>query len=92
MSLRQKIILLIVPIIVTPMIASGWVSYSQLKATAVDKSKEQMETLLEQYAMYADSFIHSSESNIRLFSNNELLRRYMVTQSEAERYEIIQPL
>lgn len=92
MSLRQKIILLIVPIIVVPMMMSGWVSYSQLKTTAIDKSKEQMETLLEQYALYADSLIHSAESNARLVSNNELLRRYMVTQSEEERYEILQPL
>ena len=51
-----------------------------------------METLLEQYASYADQFVRSAESNIRLFSNNELLRRYMVTQSEEERYEILQPL
>lgn len=92
MSLRQKIILLIVPIIVVPMMISGWVSYSQLNETAIEKSKEQMETLLEQYALYADSLIHSAESNVRLVSNNELLRRYMVTQSEEERYEILQPL
>lgn len=92
MRLRQKIILLIVPVIVIPMIISGWVSYSQLRVTAIEKSKEQMGTLLEQYALYADSLIHGAESNIRLFSNNELLRRYMVTQSEEERYEILQPL
>lgn len=92
MSLRKKIILLIVPIIVTPMIISGWVSYSFLKATIIEKSQEQMETLLEQYALYADSLIHDSESNIKLFSHNEMLRRYMVTPSEEERYEILQPL
>ena len=92
MSLRHKIILLIVPIIVIPMMVSGWLSYSQLKMTAINKSTAQMDTLLEQYALYSGLFIHSAESNIRLFSNNELLRRYMVTQSEGERYEILQPL
>lgn len=80
------------PIIVTPMIISGWVSYNILKTTTIEKSQEQMETLLEQYALYADSLIHDSESNIRLFSNNEMLRRYMVTPNEEERYEILQPL
>ena len=74
------------------MIISGWISYKQLKTTTVEKSQEQMETLLEQYALYADSLIHDSESNIKLFSNNEMLRRYMVTPSEEERYEILQPL
>ena len=80
------------PVIVVPMIVSGWVSYAQLKTTTIEKSKQQMGTLLEQYALYADSFIHSVESNIQLFSNNALLQRYMVTQSEEERYEILQPL
>lgn len=74
------------------MIISGWISYKQLKTTTVEKSQEQMVTLLEQYALYADSLIHDSESNIKLFSNNEMLRRYMVTPNEEERYDILQPL
>ena len=92
MSLRKKIVLLIVPIIVTPMIISGWLSFNQLKTTTIEKSHEQMETLLEQFALYSETLIRDSHSNVRLFANNKMLRRYMVTPSEEERYDILQPL
>jgi len=92
LTLKNKIILFIVPIIVFPMIAGGWLSYSKFKNTVLEKYEVQTETLMKQHVLHTHQFIQSAEANIRLFANNELLRRYMATPSQQERYEILQPL
>ncbi|NIM21307.1 MAG: hypothetical protein GTN64_02630, partial [Candidatus Latescibacteria bacterium] len=81
---------LLTPAIVLPMLALGIFAYVQLKETAEQKTLGQMSTLLRQIRLQTDSYIDTAKSNITLFSNDTLVKRYMLEDDEGERYRLLQ--
>ena len=48
MQLQSKILLLLIPLIVVPLLLLGWMAYSLLMEDARSRTQYQMTTLLEQ--------------------------------------------
>ncbi|MBI3774362.1 MAG: EAL domain-containing protein [Gammaproteobacteria bacterium] len=91
MKLQPRILLILVPLVVAPLLLLSWVAYAQLRKTAEEKTFQQVETVLDQLTRQIQSEVHSTEANIQLFANAPLLGRYLTTPSSTERYTLIQP-
>ena len=51
----------------------------------------QMRTLLEQVELSSKSHLDTAKANIKLFSGSNLLKKYILTQDEVDRYTLMQP-
>ncbi|MEZ4528806.1 MAG: ATP-binding protein [Desulfobacterales bacterium] len=90
MKLRAKILSVVIPLTVLPLLLLGGTAYERLKKEAEHRTFRQMETLLDQSALHIQSRIRTAIANIRLFSESELLHQYLLTD-QADRYELWQP-
>lgn len=90
MKLQAKILLILIPLIVVPMAALGYVSFTQLRETSEHEAFDQMISLTRQVELYAASRVETVMANIELFSNAALLARYLSISDAAQRYEVMQ--
>ena len=91
MKLQPRILLILVPLIVAPLLLLSWIAYAQLRTTAEEMTFRQVETVLDQVARQIQSEVRSTEANLQLFANSALLSRYTTTPSATERYALMQP-
>lgn len=91
MRVQAKILLVLVPLVVAPLLALGWSAYHQLRTTAEQKTLNQMDTLLEQVGRQVQDHLRTTRANLELFSESVLLHSYLLTEDEDERYTLIQP-
>lgn len=89
MNLRLKILSVLIPLIVAPLLTLGWIAYERLKGDAQQAAFSQMNTLLNHSALHIQSEIDTAKANIELFSSSRLLRQYLLAD-ENERYELWQ--
>ncbi len=89
MNLRLKILSVVIPLTVIPLLVLGGIAYDRLKKNAEQTSFRQMETLLNQSALHIQSDIKTAIANIGLFSESELLHQYLLAD-EADRYQLWQ--
>ncbi|MGE0085196.1 MAG: ATP-binding protein [Desulfococcaceae bacterium] len=90
MTLRIKILSVVIPLTVLPLLILGWTAYEHLKKEAEHRAFRQMETLLSQSAMHIQSDMKTAVANIGLLSESALLHQYLLAD-EADRYELWQP-
>jgi len=67
MKLRVKILIMLIPLIVLPLLTLGWIAYERFKSTAQQTSIEQMNTLLSQVALHVQTGLETLRSNVNLF-------------------------
>ena len=91
MRVQAKILLVLVPLVVAPLLALGWSAYHQLRTTAEQKTLDQMDTLLEQVGRQVQDHLRTTRANLDLFSESVLLHSYLLTEDEDERYTLMQP-
>ena len=94
MRLQTKILLLLVPLIVLPILTLGWATYTQLKDEARNRTQDQMTTLLEQIQFHTASVLQTARANASLFANTELIRNYIQRNptskpSAAQEHEVL---
>ncbi|MBF0462943.1 MAG: HAMP domain-containing protein [Magnetococcales bacterium] len=89
MKLRAKIVLLLVPLIVLPLLTLGWIAFERFTNIARTTMFEQMDTLLNQMTLHVHSDLETVRSNLELFSNSDLLQRYLFAD-EDDRYALWQ--
>jgi diguanylate cyclase (GGDEF)-like protein len=94
LRLQTKILLLLVPLIVLPILSLGWATYSQLKDEARNRTQGQMTALLEQIQFHTESLLQTARANASLFANTELVKSYVrhdpaSTQPAAQEYEVL---
>jgi diguanylate cyclase (GGDEF)-like protein len=73
LRLQNKILLVLVPLIVLPILALGWAAYSRLMEDAHRQSHQQMTNLLEQVRYNTESQLRTARANASLFASNELI-------------------
>jgi len=93
LRLQTKLLLLLIPLIVVPLLALGWSAYSILLDDARKRSQDQMTTLLQQIRIQTRSQLRTARANASLFASTNLLRRYLQerrtwSDSEALRNEL----
>ena len=90
MKLRTKILLLLIPLIVTPMLAMGWIAYSELNEKSKQKAFAEMWTSIDHLAGHLGLDVETAAANIELFANHTLIEKYILTGDEEERYALLQ--
>ncbi len=91
MRLQSKILLALVPLTVVPLLVLGWVAYTQLRDNSERRAGEQLTTLVRQLALHTRLQVETLEANARVFAGARLLERYVASEDESERYELLLP-
>ncbi|AFP29254.1 diguanylate cyclase domain-containing protein [Marinobacter sp. BSs20148] len=91
MRLHAKVLLVVVPLAVIPLLIIGWLAYEQLRSTAVERSSVQMTTLMDQMARNFQMHQDVAKANAKLFADASLMRAYALTEDEEERYVLMLP-
>ncbi len=89
MKLQNKILSILVPLVVFPLIGLGWIAYDRLQKTAQQTVLDQMNTLMNQMTLNVQSALHTSNANLQLFSGSNLVKNYLLASS-ADRYGLYQ--
>ena len=91
MRLQRKILIVLTPCIVIPMLALALTAYFKLSSTAEDKAYRQIDSALESIEKGLNAYIETAKANIDLFAGSSLLNRYLLVEDEGERYALLQP-
>ncbi len=91
MKLQAKLLLVVIPLIVLPLLTVGWIGYTQLRDTATERTLKEMTTLLDQLSLNIQDRLQTAEANLDLFSRSFILQRYLLTGDEGQRYALLQP-
>jgi diguanylate cyclase (GGDEF)-like protein len=88
MRLQNKILLLLVPLVILPILVLGWTSYTLLMEDARDRTHDQVTTLLEQVRFHTEAQLQTARANASLFAHTELVKGYVTTTSASVRAEL----
>ncbi len=91
MRLQRKILLILAPCIVIPMLALGLTVYLKLSATAEEKAYSQIDATLDNVEKGLNAYVATARANIELFAGSSLITRYLLVEDESERYALLQP-
>jgi diguanylate cyclase (GGDEF)-like protein len=85
LRLQNKILALLVPLIVLPILALGWTAYALLIDDARQRTRHQVTTLLEQIRLHKDAHLQTARANASLFASTGLVKKYVSTYSASKR-------
>jgi hypothetical protein len=88
MKLRTKLLALLIPLVVLPLLLLGWTAYKQLSSEARGTMLREMDTLQSQVGRNVAMHVRTARSNAKLFSESGLLKDF-VFADETERYRFI---
>ncbi|MDO6824218.1 EAL domain-containing protein [Marinobacter sp. 1_MG-2023] len=91
MRLHAKVLLVVVPLAVIPLLILGWLAYDQLRSTAIERSSSQMTTIMAQVVRSFQVHQDVAKANAKLFADASLMRAYALTEDEEERYVLMLP-
>ncbi len=89
MKLRSKILALFVPLIVLPLLLSGWVAYTELRQTSEERMFAETQAVLDFLETRVRTQINTAVSNIELFAKHTLIGKYVLTDDEDQRYTLM---
>ena len=91
MKLQTKLVAVVVPLIVVPLLTLGIVAYTQLRDSTTQKTLQDMSTLLDQIAFNVINTINTTKANISVFASSDILEQYLSIDNELDRYTLSQP-
>jgi len=90
MRLRVKLLLLLLPLIIAPLFAMGWIAYGELKKVSEGKLFDAMMASIQHLEAHSTTELETALGNIELFARHTLLKQYVLTTDETERYTLLQ--
>lgn len=90
MKLRTKLPLVVIPLIAGPLLLVGLLAYIELKNSSENTGHQQVDTLIEQFDNRLQQTIASAKANVAIFSDDLLLKNYLLTEDDEERYGLMQ--
>jgi len=84
LQLQSKILLLLIPLIIIPILVLGWMAYSLLMEDAHQRTRYQMATLLEQIDSQTETQLRTARANASLFASTALIEQYISEPATAE--------
>ncbi|MGK5092810.1 adenylate/guanylate cyclase domain-containing protein [Deltaproteobacteria bacterium TL4] len=90
MKLRFKILLLLIPLIVMPLLLLGKIAYDRLKKTSQQTALEDVQLMLQQMELRTQSDFKTIKANLSLLSESKYLTTYLLTNDENTRYGLMQ--
>ena len=91
MRLRPKLILLVLPLVILPLLGLGWICYQWLADAAYAASAREMTTVAAQLRLGLQATIQTAIANVELLSHSTLVQQYALTEDERQRYTLLQP-
>ena len=91
MRLRPKLILLVLPLVILPLLGLGWICYQWLADAADAASAREMTTAAAQLRLGLQATIQTTIANVELLSHSTLVQQYALTEDERQRYTLLQP-
>ena len=90
MKLRSKLLLLVLPLVVAPLVTLGWIATSELRTVSEGKLLESMRSNLDHMQTHFSDQIRTARANIELFARHTVVKKYVLTEDESERYNLLQ--
>ncbi len=90
MKLRTKIPLILAPFIILSLLGLGWFAYVELRQTSEQRVFGEMQLLLEHLRSHMRTDVETARGNIELLSKQTLVKKYILTHNEDERYTLLQ--
>ena len=72
MQLRSKLLSMLVPLLLVPLLGLAWVAYTQLNEQAEEKAGRELQTLLSQLELHTEALLATTVANLELFANSSL--------------------
>ena len=91
MNLRNKTIVLLVPLIIIPILTVGFVSFDKIHKTAKERLTTHVVTLLDQISRHTISSVNTATANLRVLSEQYQLKQYILSEDESLRYDLLLP-
>ena len=91
MKLTQKILLIVVPLIVAPLLVLGWMAHSQLERAHSERMLMELEIRVAQASRSISAIIHNAQSNAVLLSNADVVQAYLLEDIEKDRRATMRP-
>ena len=90
MKLRLKLLLLLLPLVVAPLFTLGSIAGGELGEVSEGKLLENMHAALQHLQTHTGDQRRTALANIELFSRHTLVKKYVLTGDEDERYNLLQ--
>lgn len=84
MKLRTKILLILVPLIVSPILVLGWTVYHQFRVSSEQNAINEMRSTMDQVVIQMRNEVKTAESNIKLLAKHALVKNYVLTDIEKQ--------
>ena len=87
MKLQTKILGILIPLIILPMILVGAIAYQQINAIAMNNAKGHIETLLSQIKFNLQTHLWRAEKSLDYIASDSLFKQY-VDANDTQRYAL----
>ncbi len=91
MRLRPKLILLVLPLVILPLLGLGWICYQWLADAAYAAGTSEMTTVAAQLRLGLQATIQTTIASVELLSNSTLVQQYARAEDENQRHTLLQP-
>ncbi len=91
MKLQTKLLVVVTPLIVAPLLALGWIAYVQTRSLSQELTLRELDAVVNQLGNRVEATLLAAETSVGLFAQAPLLRRYVLTTDTMERYGLLQP-
>ena len=88
MRLNVKVLMVVVPLIVAPLVTLGTVAYVQLRDLAISRTINGLDTTLDQVGERVLARLESAIANTGLLARSPVVERFAGTTDERERYAL----
>ncbi len=89
MKLRLKILLMLLPLTIVPLVTMGWIAYGELQRVSEEKAFEEMYSAINRLKSKAETLLTTATANIKLFSSHATVQKYVLTADEGDRYTLM---
>jgi len=91
MPLHIRLILLLAPLVLGPIIGVGWVAYGQVRSAALVQIEGEAEAAIRAVRQQVLSLRSNAKSNLSLFAQYHLITNYLLMEDEEDRFTLLQP-
>ncbi|NJN47039.1 MAG: diguanylate cyclase [Candidatus Competibacteraceae bacterium] len=91
MKLQTKLLIMVIPLIVLPLITLGLLGHARLQEMSSERILREADILVEELSESVTLLLQTAQANLALFSGSSLLQKYLLTADEAQRYTLLQP-
>jgi len=91
LRLPTKILLLITPMVIIPILTIGISAYRLIETSDIARAAAETASLAEQMQMRLRAAVGTAHANLELFAQSNLLYRYVSAEDDDVRYVLLQP-